>query len=198
MNISVRSFIGGAALAYIEDLARLRIQVFRDFPYLYDGNMEYEERYLHTFLGAPDSVLVIAFDGPRVIGASSGLPLAAETSNLQSPFLENEYAIDRIFYYGESVLQKAYRGQGVGVRFFEERERWARGLERFDWLTFCGVIRPEDHPQRPREYVPLDSFWRNRGFIPTNLIGYISWQDLGETIETAKPLRFWMKNLQEA
>lgn len=198
MSISVRSFTGGDASAYISDLARLRIQVFRDFPYLYDGHMEYEERYLRTFLEAPDSILVIAFDGAGVIGASSGLPLAAETPNLQTPFLENGYDIDRILYYGESVLQRAYRGRGLGVRFFEERERWARSLERFDWLTFCGVVRSEDHPRRPSGYVALDTFWQNRGFSPTGMIGYISWQDLDEPVETAKPLCFWMKNIQEA
>lgn len=197
MSISVRSFTGGAASAYIADLARLRIQVFRDFPYLYDGHMEYEERYLRTFLEAPDSVLVIAFDGADVVGASSGLPLAAETPNLQSPFLENGYEVDRIFYYGESVLHRAYRGRGLGVRFFEERERWARSLERFDWLTFCGVIRPDDHPRRPEGYRSLDTFWRNRGFFATEMTGHISWQDLDEPMETAKSLRFWMKNIQE-
>jgi GNAT superfamily N-acetyltransferase len=198
MSIAVRSFTGGAAAAFTEDLARLRIRVFRDFPYLYDGHMEYEESYLRTFLEAPDSILVIAFDGADVVGASSGLPLAAETPNLQAPLLENGFDIDRVFYYGESVLEKAYRGRGLGVRFFKERERWVRSLERFDWLTFCGVIRPDDHPRRPPGYLPLDTFWRNRGFFPTEMTGYISWQDLGEPRETAKPLRFWLKNIRES
>lgn len=195
MSITIRSFSGEAAREYVQDLARLRITVFKDFPYLYDGSMAYEEEYLKTFLAAPDSLLAIAFDGAKVIGASSGLPLDQETPNLQTPFLERGFDIHRIFYFGESVLQKEYRNRGLGVRFFEERERWARSLGRFEWLTFCGVIRSEGHLLWPKNYVSLDQFWKNRGFSPTEMIGYISWRDLGEDGETSKPLRFWIKSL---
>ena len=34
---------------YIPELAELRIRVFRDFPYLYDGDLTYEEKYLQTY-----------------------------------------------------------------------------------------------------------------------------------------------------
>jgi len=33
---------------WISELARLRIRVFRDWPYLYDGDADYEARYLRT------------------------------------------------------------------------------------------------------------------------------------------------------
>ena len=42
MNISVKRFSGTEAQPYLPDLARLRIEVFREFPYLYDGNLDYE------------------------------------------------------------------------------------------------------------------------------------------------------------
>ena len=195
MSIRVESFSGAAAAAYLDDLAQLRIEIFREWPYLYDGDLNYERSYLRTFLNARDSILVLAFDGPAVIGASTGLPLSEETPNLQRPFLENGYSIESVFYYGESVLRRSYRGQGIGVRFFEHREAWARRLDRFDWLAFCAVQRPAGHPRRPAGYVPLDRFWQKRGFSPTDLIAYISWQDLDETAESAKPLRVWVKKL---
>lgn len=196
MSISVQAFHGEDAQNYIEELARLRIEVFHEFPYRYEGDMNYEARYLQTFLDAPDSVLVIAFDGRRVVGASTGLPFAEEVPDLQAPFLQAGYDIDRIFYYGESVLKKAYRGRGVGVRFFEEREKWARSLNRFDWLTFCAVVRPPDHPRRPAGYTPLDEFWKHRGFAPTDLLGHLSWREIGETEQSGKALRFWMKKVE--
>ena len=64
---------------YIPELAELRIRVFRDFPYLYDGDLTYEEKYLQTYIEAPDSVIVLAFDGDHVVGASTGIPLKYET-----------------------------------------------------------------------------------------------------------------------
>ncbi len=195
MIVKIQTFSGIAALQYLDDLAKLRIEVFRDFPYLYDGNMEYEHSYLETYIQTPDSVLVIAFDGNKIVGASTALPMEHETPNVQQPFLENGYDLSTIFYFGESVLKKNYRGQGVGVEFFKQREAHARQLNRFEWLTFCGVVRPEDHPLRPKDYQPLDEFWKKRGFEPTNMVCYMEWKDLNEAAESAKPLRFWRKRL---
>ena len=45
-NVEIRRVSGRALPDYLEDVARLRIEVFRDFPYLYDGTVEYEEKYL--------------------------------------------------------------------------------------------------------------------------------------------------------
>ncbi len=195
MAIAIRSFTGEAALQYIDDLAALRIEVFHEFPYLYDGDIAYERRYLHTFLSSPDAVLVLAFDENLVVGASTGLPMIHETANIQQPFLDHGYDLNRVFYYGESVLRKAYRGHGIGLAFFEHREAHARSLNRFDWLCFCGVIRPEDHPRRPSDYMPLDEFWKKRGFERTDMVCDIAWQDLDEETESPKQLRFWRKRI---
>ncbi|HVI35743.1 MAG TPA: hypothetical protein VM684_05905, partial [Gaiellales bacterium] len=59
---------------HLPELARLRITVFRAYPYLYEGSLDYEERYLWTYAAADNSVIVGAFDGERLVGASTGLP----------------------------------------------------------------------------------------------------------------------------
>ncbi|HZP92062.1 MAG TPA: hypothetical protein VFB20_04175, partial [Burkholderiales bacterium] len=66
MAIRVERFSGKGLERYVDDLARLRIEVFREFPYLYDGSLDYERKYLKTYIGVPDSVIVLAFDGDRV------------------------------------------------------------------------------------------------------------------------------------
>lgn len=196
MTISVNRFCGDAAAVYIQELARLRIEVFREFPYLYDGSYEYEREYLRTYLGVPDSVIVIAFDGDRVIGASTGLPMAAETEDVKRPFLANGYDPHTIFYFGESVLEKSYRGQGLGVRFFEEREAHAKRLRTFQWTCFCAVERPHDHPRRPPGYLPLDQFWNKRGYVKhPELTTTFSWQDLDESSKSPKLMTFWLKRI---
>lgn len=194
MDLHIRTVSGAEATPFIRDLARLRIQVFREFPYLYDGDMAYEEQYLATFIAAPDSVLVIAFDSERVIGIATGMPMEHETENIRTPWEAKHYNPKKIFYYGESVLEKSYRGRGIGVRFFEEREQWAVQLGRFDRLTFCRVMRPIAHPLQPADYQPLDNFWRKRGFQPTDGITcLISWKDLNREEESEKSLHFWEK-----
>lgn len=194
-SVRVTRFAGPDVQAWLPELARLRILVFREYPYLYDGDLAYEERYLATYTASPRSAVVVAFDGDRVVGAATGLPLADETAEIQRPFVEHGHEVGEIFYFGESVLQREYRGQGLGVRFFEEREAHARELG-LPVTCFCGVVRPDDHPARPAGYVPLDAFWRRRGYEPRpELRAALSWRELGEAEESAKPMAFWWKRL---
>ena len=90
-GISIKHLSGPELEPWVADLARLRITVFRDFPYLYDGTAEYEEKYLQTYIRSPDSIIVLALDGDKVVGASTGLPMEDETEEFQRPFAENGY-----------------------------------------------------------------------------------------------------------
>ena len=177
-------------------LARLRIEVFRAFPYLYDGDLAYEQRYLETYLRSQDSALIAAFDGDRLVGAATALPLADETENIVAPFRRHGFELEHVFYFGESVLLPAFRGRGLGAAFFEEREAWARSLKCFRLACFCAIDRPADHPRRPKDYVPLDAFWQRRGFrrIP-DMTTQFSWKDLDEPGESPKRMVYWMKTL---
>lgn len=187
---------GEALQGYIADLAQLRIEVFRDFPYLYDGDLAYEENYLQTYIRCPEAVIVLALDDEQVIGASTGIPMQYESAEFQLPFIENNYDPTRVFYCAESVLKKQYRGLGLGVRFFTEREAHARELGGFDYFSFCCVQRPAKHPLRPDNYVPLDKFWNKRGYTPhPELTACYDWKDIDQTEETTKTMMFWLKEV---
>ncbi|MCL5974858.1 MAG: GNAT family N-acetyltransferase, partial [Gammaproteobacteria bacterium] len=54
--LELKRLSGEALNQFIPELAKLRIQVFRDFPYLYDGDPDYEARYLQTYIEAPASL----------------------------------------------------------------------------------------------------------------------------------------------
>ncbi len=195
MTIRIQSFSGEAAAPYFDDLARLRIVVFRAFPYLYDGSHDYERTYLATYARSEGAVFVLAFDGDRVVGASTGMPMVDETAEVKAPFLKAGYNPHSIFYFGESVLLPEYRGHGIGVRFFDEREAQARKLG-LSICTFCAVERSADHPRRPANYTPLDAFWRKRGYTHRpELKTTFTWQDLDETVQSPKTLSFWIRSL---
>lgn len=182
--------------ARVPDLARLRIEVFRDFPYLYNGSLEYEEKYLATYTACADSVVALVIDGTRVVGASTGLPLVAETDPIKQVFAARDFDPARVFYCGESVLSVGYRGRGVYREFFAARETHARRLGGFAWMALCGVVRAADHPRRPPDYMPLDAIWEKFGYRkdPT-LVTEFEWQDLDESSPTAKQMVFWLKRL---
>jgi GNAT superfamily N-acetyltransferase len=193
--LSIRRFSGPALDAYIDNIAQLRIEVFRDFPYLYDGTMAYERHYLQTYMRCPQAVVVVAFAGDEVVGASTGIPMQFEEPSFQQPFIDHGYDPSQIFYCAESVLRRDYRGQGLGVKFFEAREAHACSLGDFAYFCFCAVVRPQDHPLKPDGYQPLDRFWHKRGYHKHPELGACySWKDIDQTDSTSKRLEFWLKS----
>src|SRR5690606_32836317 len=164
---------------------------FRDFPYLYDGSMEYERRYLQTYVNCEQAVVVLAFAGAEVVGASTAIPLAFEEVSFKQPFVDLGYDPAQVFYCAESVLKRDYRGRGIGGRFFDEREAHARELGQFQHYCFCSVVRPADHPLRPPGYQPLDSFWHKRGYSRHPVLGAsYTWKDIDRATESSKRLEF--------
>jgi GNAT superfamily N-acetyltransferase len=169
--------------------------VFRAFPYLYDGDIAYEQDYLRVYVNAPGAAVIVARDEDAIVGVSTCLPLAAETPNVQQPFRDAGMNVADILYFGESVLAPEYRGHGIGVAFFQAREAQARVLG-CPITAFCAVQRPADHKLRPTGYAPLDDFWRKRGYTKReDLVCRMKWRDIGETEETEKTLMFWTKTL---
>lgn len=187
----------GSDIASVSDaLAQLRIAVFRDFPYLYEGTVEYEKEYLRTYSESARALVFAVYDGDRMVGATTCIPLTDETEEVQLPFRRAGYELGKIFYFGESVLLPAYRGLGLGNRFFDEREVHAASFQAYEMTCFCAVQRTLNHPLRPADYRPLDGFWLKRGYVQAPALqSFFSWPDIGEAEDTFKPMNYWTRNL---
>ena len=200
MSLRIEVRRGDTIVPILPALARLRIEIFREFPYLYDGDLAYETEYLARYAERPGALVVTAEDlnagGEReVVGASTGVPLAQELEVLQRPFLDAGRDVGAYFYGGESILRASHRGRGIYTKFLVAREEHARTLG-LAMLTFCAVERPKDHPRRPVDYVPLDDVWRHFGYGPCpTLRTSFRWRDVDATEETEHPMVFWEKSL---
>ena len=194
-EVTITPLLGPVALPFLGELAELRIAVFREYPYLYDGSREYEERYLRGYAQSPRALVVLARDGERVVGAATAVPLVEHGDEVVPVFEAAGIAPSDVYYFGESVLRVEYRGRGVGHAFFDAREAAARAGG-FRIATFCAVDRGADHPARPAGYVPHDAFWTKRGYVKRpDLVARFSWKDLGAAAETEKPMVFWIREL---
>lgn len=194
-GLQIERLKGAQIEPYLQDLGNLRIQIFREYPYLYEGDRVYEQNYLKTYLHGSEKTLLIVKDHNQVVGASTALPLEFETVACQKPFIDNHYDLSKVFYFGESVLLPEYRGRGIYKYFFEEREAAAKAYGS-QFVAFCTVLRDEDDPRRPRHYVPLDPIWRRFGYqIQPHLKTYYEWKEIGHSESTLKPMIFWMKEL---
>ena len=188
---------GEAARSFAHQLADLRLKVFWDFPYLYEGSHAYEMKYLETYFQAKHSYVFLIEDHGRIVGATTGIWAQEEEESFKKPFSIAGIDPAEVFYFGESVLLPEYRGKGLGKKFFEERERFAATLPFIKYASFCAVERPHDHPLRPHDYQPLDTFWNMMGFkSKPGLTTEYSWKDRGEEIETKKLMQFWIKEIR--
>jgi len=195
-QLRVERVRGSEAARWLAEVASLRIAVFRDWPYLYAGDLGYEQEYLATYTQSPDSVFVLAFAGERVIGASTGVPLADETAAFQAPFIAQGMPVEDVFYFGESVLLPEFRGQGLGHAFFDQREAHARALGRFTHTAFAAVDRAEDDPRQPPGYRPNDAFWHKRGYRrQPDMRMQLDWEEIGSH-DISHSLTFWLRALE--
>jgi GNAT superfamily N-acetyltransferase len=186
--------VGEAIRALLPELARLRLAVFREYPYLYEGTPEYEQHYLASYFHAA-SCLVIARAGERVVGASTATPLLSHHDEVASPLLRAGFDPALVYYFGESVLLPEFRGRGIGHDFFDHREAAARE-HGFSLTAFCAVERPQPDPRRPQHYLGHERFWTKRGYQRRpELVARLAWRDLGDRFETEKPMVFWIKEL---
>jgi GNAT superfamily N-acetyltransferase len=197
-NLTFVSRTGREIKSAFDDLAKLRIAVFHDFPYLYEGSIAYEKEYLKIYSQSKDAFLFAVYDGGNMVGATTCIPLIEETDEVQKPFADAGYDTSTIFYFGESILLSEYRGLGLGHRFFDERESHAKSFGTYINTCFCSVVRADDHPAKPNDYRPNDQFWQNRGYRKDpSLVSHMQWLDIGEERETRKEMVFWVKDLEE-
>lgn len=196
MDVRIITSVGDAVKPHLDALARLRIEVFRDYPYLYDGDMAYERRYLDAYARSKRSVFVLALDGDKIVGCSTGIPLVDEIPAIQKPFVERRMLLSEVFYFGESVLLPEYRGQGIGHRFFQQREAHARRLLGFHWTAFCAVERAANDSRRPADFHSNEAFWTKRGYQrQDDMFCSLEWTEIDALAPSAHRLRFWLRPL---
>lgn len=194
-SVVLRPVVGREALPFLDQLAKLRLEIFRDYPYLYDGDLAYEKNYLSTYAHSPRALMVLAIDQDEVVGVSTGIPLIEEEAAFIIPLLGTGYEPQQIFYFGESVLKQSYRGQGVGKAFMQARETYALSLPGIEITCFCSVIRNNNDPRQPQNYRSIEPFWHQQGYERLKGVETeYTWKELGEESASAKRMQFWMKH----
>ncbi len=187
--------IGPDIESYIDKLASLRVDIFREYPYLYKGNIKHERSYLRRYSQSPEAVLITVSHDESLAGAVTAIPLKDEMAELKAPFIETTYPIDKIFYIGELLFYPPYRNKGFGSQLLETVESYIRSTGNYRYLTAATVARPDDHPERPEGYLPISRFLKRNGFVPlTGVTAVFAWPEL-DGISRDHTMQFWIKDL---
>ncbi|CAH2030267.1 GNAT family N-acetyltransferase [Trichlorobacter ammonificans] len=179
--------------AHRDDLAGLRLTIFREYPYLYDGRLEDERHYLSHY--ADHGSVLAALDGGTIVGAITGMPLDREPPDFTRPFRNAGRDPAQYYYIGELLLQAPYRGSGLGSRMLAQFEQQIRQAARFTQACCATVVRPDDHPLRPAGFRPVEPFCRRHGYAPVpGAVVQVAWRQLDGT-RPRNSLQYWEKTL---
>jgi len=195
MTITTQSLRGDDILAKLDALAGLRIGIFREFPYLYSGQVESELGYLARYAASPAALAILACDGPILAGAVTAIPLGDEMQDILAPFAGAPCPVERTFYIGELLFHPPYRGQGLGSALLAQVEDHVRALGGYEFLTCATVVRADDHPLRPEGYIPINGFLKRHHFaLLPGVETTLSWPEV-DGVTRENRMRFWLKPL---
>ncbi len=62
---------------------------------------------------------MVALDDNQIVGCAT-IQICDESLECRAPFLASGFDVSKIVYFGESVLERHFRGRGIGHQFFAE------------------------------------------------------------------------------
>ena len=194
-EITEQLLTGTAIADVLDDMATLRLDIFREYPYLYEGRREDELNYLATYAAAPDACIILAHDGVTVIGAAAGMPLVHEDAQMLDAFAGTSLPLEELYYVGELLFRPPYRNCGLGRNLLARLESHIRSLGGYRTLTCATVERPDDHPSRPSGYIPITRFLARTGFVRLpGVTTHFIWHET-DGVKRDHPMQFWSKEL---
>lgn len=195
-DIHIRSFTGSGLKTWLHPIAKLRMEVFKDYPWFEEPNLDQQTESLRKIASCKESISVLIFDNTTLVGASLGYPLNIEEPALLRPFRDRQLEIDSYFYFGESTLLKHYRGRGIGHHFFDAREAHVAHFKKYKHICFCTPNCPESDSSRPKDFVSPVDFWRKRGYIHhPEMKCLLFWNTLEKAHPSEHQMSFWIRDL---
>jgi hypothetical protein len=194
-SVTIEVLKGKEVIPYLEKLAELRIVFYREYPYLYEGNLADEMAYLNMYVNSEDSVLAIAKKGEELVGIASGLPMLESKEENKRLYAEKKIPGEHVFYLGEVVLCHE-QNTDVQERIYQEFEKAVIGLQKYHTLAVCEIERDPEDSKKPSSAFSSEVQWENRGFIrQPEFYTIAAWKDVGDLEKSNHALVFWTKNL---
>jgi hypothetical protein len=197
-SITMHVLRGNEAIPYLQDLAKLRISFYRNYPYLYEGTLTGEENYLNMYANSENSLLAVAKKGQEVVGAIAGIALSETQEMHKKQWIQQKIPADNVFYLGEMVLLHEYLKSDLQEKLYQVFEQAVRGLKRYDSMVVCEIERDPKDSKRPANSLSSEVRWDGRGFVRQPALNtYYSWKEIGDLKDTDHLMGFWSKELKK-
>lgn len=170
------------------EIGALRIEIFREWPYLYEGEIEEASTYLKDYIKDESGRLITLENEGEILGMVTGIAVAFYDAHLLAE------TSPRYYYWGDFILKKAYRGHQLGQQLFDAAREVFKTLD-FDTLLMAMIKRDAFDPRRPKEARDMREFAKKVGFKSNGVSLFYKWREIGEEIPVEHELEcFEMKN----
>ena len=200
MGITVEIYIGQDSTDYIDTISKLRVDVFKEYPYLYEGELCYEKNYMLGYTTDKQAMIAIARVDGKLAGVSTGIPLISNSEivvDAKKVFLQEKIEIGDYYYYGEVIVLPEYRGRGLTTKLYAAQNELIKSWG-FKHVCILTVVREIDHPLKPVDYKSPEKMWEHLGFFRNKLITDYHWPTIqaDKSVKDIKnTLEFWTKQL---
>ncbi len=198
----IQIHIGNNFIPYIDIISQLRIEIFKEYPYLYKGDLDYEKKYMQGYLTDHQAMIALASINERIVGISTGIPLISDSEivmDAKKVFAKDNIDISDYYYYGEMIILPEHRRKGLATQLCCAQnkviKRWG-----FKHVCILTVVRGEDHPLKPTNYISQESLWKSLGFSKNNLTINYSWPTIQvdqSATSQSNTLEFWTTHLSD-
>ena len=203
MGITVEVYVGKNSADYIDIVSRFRVEMFKEFPYLYEGDSSFERNYMQGYTTDSRAMIAIARVDGVLAGVSTGIPLISSSevvSDAKNVFSKEKIDIGDYYYYGEVIVLPKYRGLGLTTKLYAAQDELIKSWG-FKHVCILTVIRENDHPLKPKDYKCPDMMWGHLGFFRNKLTTEYHWptfQADKRVKNVNNVLEFWTKLLPQS
>jgi len=199
--ISVRVHQGLGIQGFVDYIAELRISTFKEFPYLYKGDILCEKKYIEEYIKDARSMLSLIYVNKELAGFLTGMPLScsADVISHSGTIFRNKGIDPSIYYYyGEMIVLPNFRNLRLPSILFASLDREVKNML-FTYTCFLTVVRDDDHPMRPDNYKDTSHIWYREGYKKMNITTEFNWPQIqsdGSVKEESSVLEYWSKKLE--
>lgn len=194
-KLQVKTFTDTQIAPHTQELLQLSNQIFKDHPYYYDGNSENYNRHLQSYANTKDAIVVITYDGNKIIGMATGMPFSQAWEKAQETFKKSGQNINDTFYLGELLVLPEYRGRGYGQQMTKEIEKFAKD-KGYKSIAAQEIDEKSLTKQAPQGYYSMTNVYKKLGWQERpELSRTAHWVNVNETQKSPHSMTFWTKSL---
>ena len=187
-------------LHHIQDfLVQQRIREFKEYPYLYQADIQEENQYAQWLVQLPDTALAVAYEYDQPVGFISGTAFKDFDTHFKGSidtFKSKGLNPEDYFYLAEAIITPSYQKIKLCGQLYRILENHVRNL---GYKAICFVTESHaSHPLKPRGYDSLEDMYHYAGFQKSDISIKFNWltiQERGEPKDEEHILVYWFKYL---